>query len=359
MLGLVAFVLTSLMIYTLVKNALVGIQLNAHDEYTGTIELIIPITSHSEFYLEPWLKNLSSFNSFGGHLKIHILVDGHHPSANAWQVLHEQLPFIEIHSFLLRPLGREAVPWMLEQIAPQIKGDVVIIGDPELVPTVHAFKSLGHLVSNRQKAFFVLPQTHKQNILGESIAVINPTLALASIFGFRRIRRNVSHPLVSIAQGWMGMPLSTFRSFDFHRINIPSWKEALAKGWDMENKTYILAFGEKHLLRYYPENLKVHLNQLKRFWGELWTKGERTGLFLYLAALLIWLFPLLFFFSHPFWAIAGLMLLILFRFFSKIIFQDSWGAMVLHFVGCLIWLGTFIWWATTGLKALQPNRDYQ
>ncbi len=356
MLGLVALGLTMLMIYTLVKNALIGIQLNAEDKFSGTMELIIPISSRSEFYLEPWIKNLSSFNTLGGHLRIHILIDGHHPAVNAWQELHQKLPYVELHSFLMRPLGREAIPWMIEQIAPKIKGDIVVIGDAELVPTEHAFISLGHLVSKKQKAFFVLPQTKRQNVIGEAVASINPTLALASIFGFRRIRRNVSHPLVSIAQGWMGMPLSAFKDFDFSKVNIPSWKEALAKGWDMENKTYILAFGEKHLLRYYPEDLKVQIYQMRTYWEELWLKGERTGLLLFLAVLLIWSSPIFFLPDHPIWAMSCLLLLVLYRFFTKIVFQESWRAMILHPLACLVWIGTFVWWSFTGLKTKYRTR---
>lgn len=348
MLGLVALGLTAVMIYTLVKNALVGTQLSSEDHFSGTVELIIPITTRSEFYLEPWMKNLEGLSS---HVKIHLLIDGHHPAMLAWQELHQKLPGVVLHTFMTRPLGHEAVPWMLDQISSKITSDVVIIGDAELVPTKHAFDSLSKLVSEKQKAYFALPQTHKQNILGEAIAVINPTLALASIFGFRKIRRNVSHPLVSISQGWMGMPLALFRQFDWGKVNIPSWKEALAKEWDVENKTYILAFGEKQLMRYYPEETKIQILQLKTYWEELWLKGERTGLWLYLTALFIWSFPILCFFTHPFWSLSSIMLLVLYRFFTKIVFQESWGAMILHPVGCLIWIGTFFWWGYEGLKA--------
>lgn len=350
MLGLLAAGLTVVMIYTLVKNALVGTQLSSKDSYQGTLELIIPITTRSEFYLEPWIKNLQNFHSLQGHVKIHILIDGHHPAINAWQELHHKLPNVELHSFLMKPEGREGVPWMLEQIAPRITGDVVVIGDAELVPTETAFISLGRLVSDKQKAYFVLPQTIRQNVLGEAIAVVNPTLALASVFGFRKFRRNVSHPLVSIAQGWMGMPLSMFKDFDWKKVNIPSWKEALAKGWDVENKTYILAFGEKHLLRHYPEEVKVQLLQLKTYWEELWLKGERTGLWLFLVVLLIWSFPVFFFLSHPFWSIGSFLLLIVYRLFTKIVFQESIPAMMLHPVGCAIWLWTFGLWGFEHFK---------
>lgn len=355
MLGLVALGLTVVMIYTLVKNALIGTQLSSGDKYAGKIELIIPITTRSEFYLEPWIKNLSSFN-LEGQVKIHVLIDGHHPAVTAWQELQEKLPYVELHSFVTKPLGRESVPWMMEQMAPKITADVVIIGDAELVPTEYAFISLAKLVSEKQKPYFVLPQTQRQNIIGEAIACINPTLALASIFGFRRIRRNVSHPLVSIAQGWMGMTQSMFQQFDWSKINIASWKEALAKGWDMENKSYILAFGEKHLLRYYPEDVMIQVAQLKTYWEELWLKGERMGLWLYLMTLFIWSFPIFCFVTHPFWSVASVLLLVLYRFFTKIVFQESWGAMILHPVATLVWLWTFLSWGFQGLKTKYGNR---
>jgi hypothetical protein len=356
MLGLLALGLTVVMIFTLVKNALIGTQLSSRDSFAGSVELLIPISSRSEFYLEPWMRNLTQLRSNLGNLRIHILIDGHHPAINAWQELHQKLPYVEIHSYLSKPLGREGVPWMIEQLAQAITGDVVIIGDAELVPTEHAFASIGKLVSEKQKAYFVLPQTQRLNVLGEAIAAVNPTLALASIFGFRRIRRNVSHPLVSIAQGWMGMPLALFREFDWSKVNIPSWKEALAKGWDVENKSYILAFGEKHLLRYYPEAVKVHAFQLKTYWEELWLKGERTGLWLYLVVLFIWSFPVFFFVSHPFWSLASVLLLVLYRFFTKIVFQESFAAMLLHPVAVVVWIGTFFWWAIEGLKQKYGRR---
>ncbi len=350
MLGLLALGLTAVMIFTLVKNALIGTQLSAKDSFTGTVELLIPISTHSEFYLEPWVRNLSYMRSVGGQVRIHILIDGHHPAINAWRELNQKIPYVEIHTYLTKPPGREGVPWMIEQIAPMITADVVIIGDAELVPTEEAFASIGKLVSEKQKAYFVLPQTQRLTVVGEAIAAINPTLALASVFGFRRIRRNVSHPLVSIAQGWMGMPSALFRSFDWSKVNIPSWKEALAKGWDVENKSYILAFGERHLLRYYPEDVMVQALQLKTYWEELWRKGERNGLCLYLAVLFIWSFPVFFFLSHPFWSLASLILLVLYRFFTKIVFQESFTSMLLHPVAVVVWVGTFLWWAFEELQ---------
>ncbi len=357
MLGLMTLGLTALMIYTLVKNALTGTQVSSKDQFSGSVELIIPMTSGSEFYLEPWLKNLSEMGLKGMNVKIFLLVHGHHPSAQVWQELQQKLPFLEIHTFLSRPLGREPIPWMIEQIADKIKADVVIIGDSELVPTEHAFNSVGKLVMDKLKAYFVLPQTSKEVVLGEAIACLNPTLALASIYGFRKIRRSFSHPLISMSQGWMAMPLGMFKQFDWSKLNIPSWKETLAKGWDLENKTYWLAFGERHLLRYYPEDLQSHISLLKNHWEEIWLKGDRVNLWIFVVVLFIWSFPIFYFFTHPFWSLASIFLLILYRFFTKIIFQESWSSIILHPFAVLIWIGTFGWWVLTGLKSkYKPKR---
>lgn len=351
MLGLLALGLTTVMIYTLVRNALIGTQLAPRETFEGSVDLIIPIKAQSDFYLDPWLKNLSEPNHTGARIKIYILVDGHHPSLNVWQELQSKIPFVEIISFISKPVGREVTPWMIDQIKEKINANVVIIGDPELVPTIDIFSSLGKLITEKRKAFFVLPQTQKINILNEAIACINPTLALASTFGFRKMRRNVSHPLVSISEGWMAMPLTMFRDFNWSKINISSWKEALVKAWEIENQNYILAFGEKHLLRYYPEDVKIHAQKISQYWADLWQKGERSGFWIYIIALFIWSFPVFFFFTHPFWSLGSICLLALYRFFTKIVFQESWGAMALHPFGALFWLGTCAWWFVAGIQS--------
>jgi hypothetical protein len=351
MLGLFVLAITFMMIFVLVKNALSGKQLNADDSYSGTIELIIPITTRSEFYLEPWMKTLEHLQKLSGQLKIHILIDGHHPAVTAWQELSPRLPFVQIHSFVNRPMEANPCAWMIEQIAPSISGSVVIIGDAELVPTEHAFLSLARFVTQKGRAYFVLPQTARINLTGEAISLLNPSLALVSVFGFKKLRRNISHPLMSIAQGWMGMPLETFQQINFKKIDVFSWKLALAREWDISGKLYGLAFGERHLKRYYPEDLKSHINQMKTYWDELWINGDKAGVWLFVAALFVWSFPIIFFPSHPFWSIGSLCLLLLYRFFTKIIFQESWGGVILHPFGALVWMGTFIWWAMTGAKA--------
>lgn len=348
MFGILALILTAAMIYTLVKNALVGTQLNKADQFSGTVDLIIPITPESEFYLEPWQNRLQDFQK--GNIRIHILIDGHHHSISAWQLLKGNLPNLEIHSFVLRPVGRKAVPWMIEQVQEKISGDIVVIGDPELVPEEATFLSLGKIITEKQKAYFVLPQTAKKNILGEAIAVLNPTLALASVFGFRKIRKNIAHPLLSISQGYMAMPLKHFKEMEWAKINIHSWKEAIAKAWDIEGKTYALAFGERLLQRFYPDDVKTQVQNLTQSWGSLWRYGERMGIALYLVVLFLWAYPVLCFLVNPFSSIASILLLILYRFFTKIVFQERWWAMALHLVAASVCVGSFAYWVFTMVK---------
>jgi hypothetical protein len=331
MLGLLALGLTSVMIYTLVKNALLGKQLSKDDTFSGPIDLIIPITAHAEFFFEAWPKNLSP------NVKVTVLVDGSHLN------VEKKHPYLNIHHFPMRPATAEAIPWMIEQVLDQIQGQVVIIGDAELVPTEQAFISIAKNVIEKQRAYFVLPQTVKLSFLGEAISVLNTTLALTSFFGRKRWRRNFTHPLLGISEGWVAMNLQTFRELDFKHAR-SHFKEFISRQWAMKGKPFYLAFGEKHLLRFYPEDLKVHLKQLRDKWDDLWNQKHKTGFWLYVVSVFIWAFPILFFVSHPFWAMAGFLLTFLYRFFSKIVFQESWIAVILHPIGCLAWVGTFGWW---------------
>ena len=351
MLGFMVLGLATFMIYTLVRNALVGIQLSSTETYTGTVELLIPLTSRSEFYLEPWLKSLENFRHLTGRLKVHILIEGHHPALGAWQGLHEKLPFIELHHFTMIPTNVPAILWMIDEVSPLIKSDVVILGDAELVASEYAFISLARLVHDKQKPYFVLPQTARLSLWGEAIALLNPTLAFASVFGFKKYRRNLSHPLLGLSQGWMAMPLQLFQDLRLTSRKEKSWKEAISHQWDREQISFRLVFGEKLLMRYYPTDFRVQVLQMKIYWEELWCKGNRAGLCLFAVILFIWSFPVICLISHPFWSFATILLLAIYRFFTKIIFQESIPAVILHPVSCIAWIGTFIWWVTTGLKS--------
>jgi hypothetical protein len=356
MLGLLALGLITIMIYTLVKNALLGKQLSKNDQYNGTIELIIPVTATSEVFLEAWQKNLSSFPFLPDQVKIHILVDGHHPTLNDWQTLASTIPYLEIHNFPMRPTHLGPVAWMLDQIATKIQGNIVIIGDANLVPTGNAFLSVAKTVAEKGRSYFIVPQTAKFHILGEAISVLNPTLAFASFFGFKKWRRNISHPLLGISEGWMAMTHETFKQLSFKSIKVESWKAAISKQWDEQNKTYHLAFGEKNLLRFYPTDVKELFQKLHDDWGILWIKRDRMGFWLFLIALFLWSFPVVCLLTHPFWAIASFFLLVLYRFFSKIVFQESWISIALHPVACVAWIGSFLWFVTDLVKAKNLSR---
>ncbi len=351
MLGLMCLGLTCLMIYTLVKNALLGKQLSKEDHYAGTIELLIPVTPTSEFFLEAWQDSMRSFHFTPGQLKVHLLIDGHHPSLNAWTELKSKLPYLHITSFPMRPTHVEAVPWMLEQISSKITSDMVIIGDAELVPTEHAFLSAAKLVSDKKRPYLILPQTGKFNLLGEAIAVLNPTLAFVSSFGKSKWRQYICHPLLSLSQGWMIMDQHLFRSVDFKSIRISNWKEAIARQWDERDQRLHLAFGEKHLLRFYPEDMKGLMYQMRDRWDEYWNRKDKRAFWFYVVILFLWSFPVIFLFTRPFQAMASFMLLILYRFFTKIVFQETWKAIILHPVGTLVWLWTLVWWLSGSLRS--------
>lgn len=346
MLGLLALGLTAIMIFTLVKNALLGKQISKDDTFAGSIELMLPITTTSEFHLEAWQNFLKTSLFIPGQVKVHLLVDGHHSQLQLWQDQKSSLPFLEIHTFAMRPEHVEPVSWMLDQMSSKVQGQIVIIGDSQLVPTAHVFLSIAKTIVEKKRSYFIVPQTMKLNVLGEAVAVLNPTLAFTSFFGPQKWRTNFAHPLLGASQGWMAMDLAVFKDLDFKTIKPLNWKETISRQWETKRKTYHLAFGEKHLLRSYPEDFKGLTLNLKKQWEVLWNKRDKMSFFLFAVSIFIWSFPVVCLMTHPFWAIASFLLLILFRFFSKIVYQESWGSIFLHAIGCVFWIGTFFWFVT-------------
>lgn len=338
MLGLLALGLSVIMIFSLVKNALMGKQLSKDDHFPGRIDVIFPITTSSEFYLEGWLRALSTYKLSADYLKFHILIDGLHSSHPEWEELKTKCPYIEIHHFSMRPTHVEASTWMLEQIKNKIQADVVIVGDPELVASEQALISIAKNVKDHDKSYYVLPQTSKDSKLGELVSCLNPTMAFASFFGRSRWRRAITHPLIGISQGWMSMPLKTFQELDFKSIRISNWKEAISTQWEDKENKYYLAFGEKLLLRHYPTDGSFPFQYIEKKWQEIWERNNRKSFWFFASILFIWSFPVIFFITHPFWAMASFGLLLLYRFFTKIVFQESLTAVLLHPVGCLVWI---------------------
>ena len=353
MLGLVALGLTTIMIFTLVKNALKGKQLSADDTFGGTIDLLIPVTAQSRLHAAAWKESLLQFRALSGRLKIHVLMDGHQATSTEWNDLKSQFPFIEIHPFLLgdRNHNTNISSWMINQITPKITADIVIIGDSEIAASEAAFISVGKIVSEKKSPYLILPQTAKLSLLGETTAALNPTLALASVFGKSKWRRNLSYPLMALAQSWIAMPLGLFQELKIPETSEQSWKESMAKRWDSLNQAYHLAFGEKHLKRFYPSDIKLQFDELKKDWAFFWKFSSRAGFWIYVITVCLWAFPLLCFYTNPFASFLSIFLLILYRFFTKIVFQESWGALVLHFVGCIFVVGSLLFWIFEGLKS--------
>lgn len=348
MLGLLVIGLTLFMIYTLVKNALFGKQITNSDHFTGTIDLILPIEQGTRFYREEWSRALTHLR--GVNLKIHVLIDGHHPEIESWRAITQMTGLAEVNSFLTRPVDIEAVPWMIQQIYPRLTGDVVIVGDPELVPTEVTFSSLARIVKDKERVYITLPQTAKKNILGEAISLLSPTLAFASFYGFKKFRRTLSHPFLSISEAWLAMPREVFTKIQLNTLKDHSWKVSFMTALENAGVHVFIAFGEKHLIRQYPEFFEDYLRAMRDEWGALWASNRKSFWF-FVGVMFVWSFPVICLMTHPIWAMVSISLLLLYRFFSKIVFQESWIAVFLHPVASLAWLTTLVWWIATSARA--------
>lgn len=355
MIGLAALGLTVVMIYNLVKNALTGTQLSEGDEFPGYVDVIIPVSQNSQLYFDAWEEALKGYK-VSGYTRIHFLIDGHNPQLEAWERLRLTYSHIEIHNFLMRPIEMNPVPWMIGQISSKLKGEIIVIGDSESAATETAFRSIAANIAKHKCTYFVIPQTAKLNTLNEAINVLNPTLALTSIFGFHKFSKNFSHPLIGLSDGWFAMDLATFQSLDLSKVFELNWKEGISRQLDSSNRNLKLAFGEKFIKRFYPVSTEEQKQKIIAFWPKLWSAPDHTGAMLFILTLFLWSFPFIFFMTNPIWSIAGLGLLLIYRFFTKIVYQESWTAVFLHPVAVFIYLASLANWIFMSLKARFSTR---
>lgn len=331
MLGLLVLALTCFLIVTLIKNALMGQQLSKNEQFLGQITLILPIDPKDQFEMNPWINALNELTPYSSQIRILVLIDGHHYSAALWEKLKSEFSFLDVKILSLKDGAKD------------VTSDVVIIGDPDLIPTPHAFISAAHYTQTKKRVYVTVPQTSKESVLSEAIFSLNPVLAFTSIYGFTSFKRPFTHPLLSLSRSWMTFPREVFSHLTFDQPNTFTWKEMICTQLEGEKQKYYLAFGEKQLIRYYPTKLKDQLHKMKSFWEILWTDRNRKGFWIFTAILFIWSYPLMIF-TNFFSAIFSLLLLFVYRFFSKIVFQESIRSIVLHPLACLAWIGTFFWY---------------
>ena len=338
MLGLLALGFTSLMIYTLVKNALFGIQLNKTSSYHGSIDLIIPIASHQEINLEYWEKAIYSYSPLSDQLKIHFLFDGLQPDIEMWKKISSLNKQIKIHHFTQRPPDREPCSWMLDQISSLLDSSLVMITDPQTIPEPEALISLGSFMTEKQIPIYCIPQTAQVSTLGEVIFSLNPTLAFISLFGTKKWRQLFGQSLLGTSEGLLCLDLKLFKEIDFKSVRLTSWKDSVSRKMQESGMQFQIAFGEKYLKRFHSATPQLALEEITKTWEIMWSKNNKSAFWIYLASVFVWSFPVLCLITHPFWSLASFFLLVLFRFFTKIVFQESWTSVALHPLGSGFWV---------------------
>jgi hypothetical protein len=338
MLGLLALGFTALMIYTLVKNALFGLQLNKTSSYHGTIELIVCNGPQNNISLEAWEVALSSYTSLSNQLIVHFLFDGLHTELERWQQLAQGKNWIKIHHFTQKPSEANSCSWMTDQISSSIQSSIVLMTDSQTIPSSEAITSLGSFMLEKQTPIYAIPQTAQVSVLSETIFSLNPTLSFTSLFGFKKWRKHFSQNLFSITDGLLCVDQKFFKEMDFKASNNFSWKELFFQKFTESGLRFQLAFGEKFLKRYHPQSSAAGLLEISQNWESMWNKKNKLPFWIFAACVFVWSFPLICLFTHPFWAMASFFLLVLYRFFTKIVFQESWTSVVLHPVGSAFWI---------------------
>jgi hypothetical protein len=356
MTGLMPIGLILTMIYNLVNNALRGLQIK-NGEFTGTIDYLIPYYPHHHIPFEQWEQILQHSLDAKINVNFHFISAGHHEQTHNLENLQKKFSNIKVHVFMASQEDEILSTWMIENIRQHINAEIVFIADINLVPDESVLLNSSQNLKSGQSAQIIFPQTSKQNFIGDSLAQLSPGLCYISLFGRGQLRKNLSQHLIGLTQLCICMTKTQFQDLPWNKFSAVTWKEAILNTWNLQNTHFNVAFGEKHLKTYYPNLFKQHFVYMRTTWKKYWNHNNRIGLIIFIFIHLAWSLPLLSFLTHPFWALGSLLLIMMYRLFTKIIFQESWISVILHPFSSICWLVAFAIEGIEELKHFQKSKD--
>lgn len=325
MIGFIFLLLAARQIYIIIKNGLTARQIK--EASTGEGVLVLIEVKNSDF-LEP--SYLSHLESIKEPHKLYMMAPLDHP-----QILEFSNRSLQLKTF--NP-EIESVVDVINNVCLSEDAASVLVSDSNIIFNSEGLFGLEKQLKDSKGPFCIIPQVHSSNLTVDCLYTLNPNLALISLFSFKRLTRSLKHPLLNATQLSFAFRKQDFETF----MDDAFWKSSLLYSFRARAIGVKLCFGEK----FFSVLLTPDLNSLWQKMGKVWQETFKTQNYSTLSLLiqtLIWSFPALFFKSHPFYALLILFLLLIYRIFTVIIFQENVISILIHPFAGLMWLGSFLW----------------
>lgn len=325
MIGFIFLLLALRQIYIIIKNGLTAKQVKEAGSGQGVLVLVH--VNNSDVVESSYLTQLERVPA--PH-KVHFIVKLDHP-----QILEFGNRSFKIESF--DPRVETSID-VINRLCAETHFESILISDGNILFNEQGLFGVEKLLHDHKGPFCILPQVHSNNLTVDCLYTLNPNLALISLLSFKKLTRSQQHPLLNISE------LSiAFRKIDFQAFPENSfWKSSLFYSFRERAIGLKLCFGEKLFSIYLGANLNSLWPKMMNIWKEASLTHSYTAAS-FIVQLLVWSFPLLFFKSYPFYAIAIFFLLLIFRIFTLIIFQENLMSIIVHPIAGVMWLASFVW----------------
>ncbi|HLT22334.1 MAG TPA: hypothetical protein VKZ84_02785 [Bacteriovoracaceae bacterium] len=325
MIGFIFFLLAARQIYIIIKNGLTARQIKKASSGAGVLVLI---EVKSGDFLDTYF--LNQVKSIHPPHDLHFIVAMDHPQI--LELTGHDFQVASYNTHIESPID------VINRISLESPLESILVTDLNIEFDSEGLFGVEKLLADTKGPYCIIPQVHSSNVTVDCLYTLNPHLALISLLSFKRLTRSFKQPLLNMSDLCIA-----FRKVDFELFPENSnWKSSLFYGFRSRAIGLKLCFGEKHFSLYLGPDLKTLWQKMGKVWqkaGSLHDYSTAT----YLIQCFIWIFPILFFDIHPFYSLGILFLLLIYRIFTFIIFQENILSILVHPIAGLMWLASFVW----------------
>lgn len=346
MLGLITLGLMLVMIYGLVSLAVKGKVANTHAPKSNAKFSVCMILKDQHALTPLQLQHNLEIISRFPQADFLLMVQGVEAEVHAYEEMQKRFPALKVYMVPNHPPVASVSGWMMQELLKLAQGDYIILLHSQLDLDENMIESALNESIHNNKAVYGLAQIKRDFFLAESVFALTPQLLIASLKIPQKWKNSIRLSALTDFTNYF-LLLSRTQLKSMGDLDLSS-KGAISTLWqELSNKDELkFMYGERHLARRVPPTRSLIHFEVRQLWTRLLGAKDKTSLILFILALLIWSFPWMFAITHPYWALVGFFLLGIYRFFTKIVFQESWPNIILHPVACVFWwygLAQVIW----------------
>lgn len=338
MLGLITLGLMLIMIYGLVSLAVKGKVASPHhvEKNPGTLSVCMILKDQHTLTPLQLENNLNTVASYPG-AELLLMVQGLEAEVHAYEDMQKRYPMLKVFMVPNHPQVTSVSGWMMQELLKIAKGDYLLLLHSQLDLDLTMLESSVTEARQTRLAIYGLAQIKRDWFLSESVLALTPQLLISSLKIPKSWKKNIRLASLSdYTNYFLLITREQLKNMGSTELSLKGPISPLVEEFIQKDELKFM-YGEKHLVRRVPVSRALLQFEVRQLWQRLISSQEKAPLIIFIAGLIVWSFPWMFVLTHPYWALVGFLLLGIYRFFTKIVFQESWPNIILHPAACVFW----------------------